>query len=196
MKGTVRRFLERWGDDIYNVVFVVASQEDYDLYYNTLKFYFPRNNRDLLESRDNFPSDIDDINEFGAKIIKEREIRIAAFPGLSPFLSFLSSSSLSLPFFLPFLLFPSLPSPPPPPPSPLYVSSFLLYCFVLFLLFTLLCLPLFIVWLSLYDLAGCQAFPCPSPLLNLPLPPSSSFPQRVLILLQKKMTNEPSPSPS
>src|SRR3990167_5748833 len=169
MKGTVRRFLERWGDDIYNVVFVVASQEDYDLYYNTLKFYFPRNNRDLLESRDNFPSDIDDINEFGAKIIKEREIRIAAFPGLSPFLSFLSSSSLSLPFFLPFLLF---------------------------LLFTLLCLPLFIVWLSLYDLAGCQAFPCPSPLLNLPLPPSSSFPQRVLILLQKKMTNEPSPSPS
>ena len=104
--------MEKWGDDIYNVVFVVASQEDYDLYYNTLKFYFPRNNRDLLESRDNFPSDIDDINEFGAKIIKEREIRIAAFPGLSPFLSFLSSSSLSLPFFLPFLLFPSLLSPP------------------------------------------------------------------------------------
>src|SRR3990167_4057921 len=149
MKGTVRRFLERWGDDIYNVVFVVASQEDYDLYYNTLKFYFPRNNRDLLESRDNFPSDIDDINEFGAKIIKEREIRIAAFPGSSPFLSFLpspflsslplppplpspflssflsssppSSSSLSLPFFL-SSFFPPLPLPP------LFHFSSLLFC--------------------------------------------------------------------
>src|SRR3990167_9654885 len=102
------------------------------------------------------------------------------FPSLLlfPLPSFLLSFPLPLPpplpspflsSFLPsFLLFPSLP-----------FSTFLLYCFVLFLLFMLLCLPLSIVWLSLYDLAGSQAFPCSSPLLNLSLPPSSSFPQRV-----------------
>jgi len=82
---TVRRFLEKWGSDIDTIVFAMYNTEDHELYQDVLRYYFPRNNKDLLHTITKFPEDIKDTNEFGAKIIKEREIRINAFPnGRSP----------------------------------------------------------------------------------------------------------------
>lgn len=72
--------MEKWGADVGAVVFAMNNLEDYESYRDTMRLYFPRNNRDLIESVDKFPEDIDETNEFGAKVIKEREIRINAFP--------------------------------------------------------------------------------------------------------------------
>jgi len=79
---TIRRCLEKseWGDSVYSIVFAVDNLEDYNVYNDVMKLYFPRNDRDLLEARDKYPEDTKNINEVGAKVITERQIRIAAFP--------------------------------------------------------------------------------------------------------------------
>jgi len=77
---TIRRFMEKWGGDISTIVLAVDNLEDYETYRNILPFYFPRNNRDLISVKDVYPDDIDELNDMGAKIIKEREIRIGTFP--------------------------------------------------------------------------------------------------------------------
>jgi len=83
---TVRRCLENneMGDKLEAVVFVVDNDEDLELYQKTLKLYFPRNQNDLVDNRDKYPADIDDIDEVGAKVITERQIRISAFPAALP----------------------------------------------------------------------------------------------------------------
>jgi hypothetical protein len=42
LAGTVRRFLEHFGDDLDRVVLVVDSQEDESIYEAVLPLYFPR----------------------------------------------------------------------------------------------------------------------------------------------------------
>lgn len=81
-KGTIRRCLERkeLGDNIFSIVFAVDHLEDYEIYNNVMRLYFPRNERDLIESKDKYPEDIDSLNEVGASVITERQIRIAEFP--------------------------------------------------------------------------------------------------------------------
>merc|ERR1712137_173417 len=79
---TIRRCLEKkeWGEPIFSIVFAVDNLEDYQVYNTVMRLYFPRNNRDIIEAKDKYPEDTTNTNEFGAKIITERKIRIGAFP--------------------------------------------------------------------------------------------------------------------
>ena len=72
------------GEKVEAIVFVVDNEEDLELYNRTMRLYFPRNDRDLLENRDKYPADITEIDEVGAKVITERQIRISAFPSALP----------------------------------------------------------------------------------------------------------------
>ena len=76
--GTVRRFLEQFPDAFESIVFCVDNREDIKLYETVLPFYFPRN---VEEEKMSIISNVekeDMGNEFGAPIIKERNIRIGS----------------------------------------------------------------------------------------------------------------------
>lgn len=73
---TIRRFLEKYGEHLDHVVLVMASLEDWNIYRRLLPVYFPRNAEDLASQKEKLPPGIQNTNEFGEKIIKEREIRI------------------------------------------------------------------------------------------------------------------------
>jgi len=66
--------LEHWGDDIDQIIFVVASESDLKLYTKILPFYFPRDESEELIAKSELPRDIG--NEFGETVIEERKIRI------------------------------------------------------------------------------------------------------------------------
>lgn len=79
--GTIRRFLEHWGQGIESIVFCLSDLLEYNLYHKILPLYFPRNLREEIYSKQELPRDIG--NEFGETVIEERKIKISAFPGLA-----------------------------------------------------------------------------------------------------------------
>lgn len=81
MEGTIRRFLEHWGQGIESIVFCLNDLMEYNLYHKILPLYFPRNLREEIYSKQELPRDIG--NEFGETVIEERKIKISAFPGLA-----------------------------------------------------------------------------------------------------------------
>jgi len=74
--GTIRRFLEHYGDEIDLVVFVNESSES--VYQQVLPLYFPRNAEEEEYAAKALPADIG--NEDGEPVIAERMIRIADNP--------------------------------------------------------------------------------------------------------------------
>ena len=80
---TVRRFLEKFGHRVACVVFVVDNDSDRMEYESTLPLYFPRDDKEILRSQQELPTDLG--NEYGELVINERKIRIGSFgTGTSP----------------------------------------------------------------------------------------------------------------
>lgn len=77
---TVRRFLEKYGNDIDTVVFV-CDDDSYDMYKSILPLYFPRSPGEEKDSVSKLPEDIG--NEMGEPVIPERQIRITDKPTLA-----------------------------------------------------------------------------------------------------------------
>ncbi|KAJ8311064.1 hypothetical protein KUTeg_011379 [Tegillarca granosa] len=74
---TVRRFLEKYGDDLEAVIFV-CNEETLDAYQDVLPLYFPRNSKEEHYAITKLPKDIG--NEDGEPVIAERQIRIMDKP--------------------------------------------------------------------------------------------------------------------
>ncbi|XP_065838311.1 protein GDAP2 homolog [Oscarella lobularis] len=74
---TVRRFLERHGNSIDVITFVVANQ-DKAVYESLLPLYFPRTSEEETVALSLLPDDIG--NEEGEPVIEERKIRISDKP--------------------------------------------------------------------------------------------------------------------
>eukprot|EP00041_Stephanoeca_diplocostata_P010362 m.164961 g.164961 ORF g.164961 m.164961 type:complete len:517 (+) comp18118_c0_seq5:276-1826(+) len=70
---TIRRFLEKYGDDIDRIVLALSS-DDMEVYNNNIPMYFPRSDAEALWSAANLPADIG--NAEGEPVIEERKIRI------------------------------------------------------------------------------------------------------------------------
>lgn len=77
---TIRRFLEKHGDDIETVIFC-CNEETIDAYLQILPLYFPRNETEERLSPSKLPLDIG--NEDGEPIIPERQIRILDKPTMA-----------------------------------------------------------------------------------------------------------------
>lgn len=77
---TVRRFLEKFGDDIETVIFC-CNEETIDAYLKILPLYFPRNEMEENASVKQLPLDIG--NEDGEPVIPERQIRILDKPTMA-----------------------------------------------------------------------------------------------------------------
>ena len=75
---TVRRFLEKWHNDVDLIVFTFEEDEDAKIYDKVLPLYFPRTPEEEEYARENLPEDVG--NEDGETVIKERKIRINSFP--------------------------------------------------------------------------------------------------------------------
>ena len=75
LPSTVRRFLERHGENI-SVVFVVRNSVDLAAYDALLKLYFPRNEEEEKIACVSLPRDIGD--DRGSTRLEERQIRIRA----------------------------------------------------------------------------------------------------------------------
>lgn len=75
---TVRRFLERFGEDIDLVIFCMDRDEDIVLYSSVLPLYFPRSSEEQSKVSELLPADTG--NETGETVIEERKIRINATP--------------------------------------------------------------------------------------------------------------------
>ena len=73
----MRRFLEKFGDCISTLVFVV-TQSDVETYKSHLPLYFPRSESEEEFVAYHVPYDIG--NDDGEPVIKEREIRIMGKP--------------------------------------------------------------------------------------------------------------------
>ena len=93
--GTIRRFLEQYGDKIESVILVLDAN-NYGIYQVLSPLYFPRSVHEAEFSRYQWPFEIGDpVN--GEPIISDRRIRIIdnpqhAFQGKSLLLLLLSSS--------------------------------------------------------------------------------------------------------
>ena len=74
---TVRRFLEKYSEDIEVIVFVVTG-DDREAYSSLLPLYFPRSHQEEIYAAQRLPKDIG--NSEGEPIIAERQIRISANP--------------------------------------------------------------------------------------------------------------------
>jgi len=75
---TVRRFLEKWSDDIDNVVFCFDNEEDAAIYARVIPLYFPRDSGEEAHALQNLPLDTGNVD--GEHVIVERKIKINAFP--------------------------------------------------------------------------------------------------------------------
>jgi hypothetical protein len=73
---TVRRFLEKYSDEVDLVVFVVAGE--YPVYRDLLPLYFPRSQQEEEFAAKALPEDVG--NSDGEPVIVERKIRIDAMP--------------------------------------------------------------------------------------------------------------------
>ncbi|KAL4233352.1 Ganglioside-induced differentiation-associated protein 2 [Mactra antiquata] len=76
---TVRRFLEKYGNDVDTMVFV-CDEDTYSVYQSILPLYFPRNPKEEKENIERLPEDVG--NEMGEPVIPERQIRIMDKPTL------------------------------------------------------------------------------------------------------------------
>lgn len=74
---TLRRFLEKYGEDIETVIFV-CNEDTVDAYMKILPLYFPRSSQEEVEAIKLLPEDIG--SEDGEPIIPERQIRIMDKP--------------------------------------------------------------------------------------------------------------------
>jgi len=74
---TVRRFMDRFGDDIESVTFVVTG-DDEEVYTSLLPLYFPRSRSEEIFAAYHLPYDVG--NETGEPVIAERQIRIDPKP--------------------------------------------------------------------------------------------------------------------
>ncbi|CAG2239896.1 unnamed protein product [Mytilus edulis] len=77
---TIRRFLEKYGDDIETIIFC-CNEESIDAYLKILPLYFPRNETEEKIAVTELPLDIG--NEDGEPVIPERQIRIMDKPTLA-----------------------------------------------------------------------------------------------------------------
>jgi O-acetyl-ADP-ribose deacetylase (regulator of RNase III) len=75
---TVRKFLDKFGDDVDLIIFVLNSQVDMDIYSNVLPLYFPRNQQEQGMSEKTLP-DLP-LTEFGDIKLADRQIRVANLP--------------------------------------------------------------------------------------------------------------------
>jgi hypothetical protein len=78
LAGTIRRFLEQYGDSIESVVFVLDSI-NYGIYQLLASLYFPRSASEAEYSRFQLPFDIGDPIS-GEPVINDRRIRIIDNP--------------------------------------------------------------------------------------------------------------------
>uniref|UniRef100_A0A667Z1D7 Ganglioside induced differentiation associated protein 2 n=1 Tax=Myripristis murdjan TaxID=586833 RepID=A0A667Z1D7_9TELE len=76
--GTVRRFLENYGNNIETVVFAVSDTEE-PVYRKLLPLYYPRTEEEERTSLPLIPADIG--NSEGEPVVPERQIRITEKPG-------------------------------------------------------------------------------------------------------------------
>ena len=76
LSGTIRRFLEHYGEDIDLVVFISDGQEPY--YNKVMPFYFPRSAEEEAYAAKALPAALG--NEYGEPVIAERTIRITSNP--------------------------------------------------------------------------------------------------------------------
>jgi len=76
--GTIRRFLEQYGDSIESVIFVLDSK-NYGIYQVLSSLYFPRSVHEAEYSRHQLPSEIGDLIN-GEPVINDRKIRIIDNP--------------------------------------------------------------------------------------------------------------------
>ena len=74
--GTVRRFLEHYGEDIDLIVFISDGQESY--YSKVMPLYFPRSAEEEAYAAKALPATLG--NEYGEPVIAERTIRITSNP--------------------------------------------------------------------------------------------------------------------
>ena len=74
---TIRRFLERHGDD-FDLVVLVVSNHNKESYDTLLPLYFPRSRVEEALAAGRLPKNVGD--EFGQLFIPERQIRISAIP--------------------------------------------------------------------------------------------------------------------
>eukprot|EP00462_Mataza_sp_D1_P025002 CAMPEP_0175135100 /NCGR_PEP_ID=MMETSP0087-20121206/8533_1 /TAXON_ID=136419 /ORGANISM="Unknown Unknown, Strain D1" /LENGTH=519 /DNA_ID=CAMNT_0016417709 /DNA_START=61 /DNA_END=1620 /DNA_ORIENTATION=+ len=79
---TVRRFLEKYGGSITDVVFCVAHEHDLAAYQEVLPLYFPRSPQEHADSYRLLPDDIG--NEIGETVVEGRSIRLSQGPTLDP----------------------------------------------------------------------------------------------------------------
>ncbi|WVZ09848.1 hypothetical protein V8G54_014378 [Vigna mungo] len=75
---TVRRFLEKYKDNITAVIFCTTSTIDTEIYKRLLPLYFPRDKQEELMALAKLPADVGDEN--GETVIDERKIRIKPLP--------------------------------------------------------------------------------------------------------------------
>ena len=76
--GTVRRFLERYGDSIEMCILVMANCEEHRVYELILPLYFPRSQKEETQASYLLPKDIGDA--MGEPFIQDRCIRIQDYP--------------------------------------------------------------------------------------------------------------------
>eukprot|EP01001_Neometanema_parovale_P002703 NODE_1337_length_1775_cov_178.368644_g1270_i0.p1 GENE.NODE_1337_length_1775_cov_178.368644_g1270_i0~~NODE_1337_length_1775_cov_178.368644_g1270_i0.p1 ORF type:complete len:565 (+),score=76.04 NODE_1337_length_1775_cov_178.368644_g1270_i0:58-1695(+) len=76
---TVRRWLERYPGKVDRVVFSMPTQHDYDVYFEQMRLYFPRNAKEEQRALTLLPEDTG--NEIGETVCPERSIRVAIAPG-------------------------------------------------------------------------------------------------------------------
>lgn len=74
---TIRRFLERHGDD-FDLIVLVVSNNNKESYDNLLPLYFPRSRVEEALAAGRLPKNVGD--KFGQLFIPERQIRISAIP--------------------------------------------------------------------------------------------------------------------
>lgn len=75
---TVRRFLEKFGEGIDAVIFILLDEMDVKAYETTMPLYFPRTEAELEYAQRHLPDDVG--NEFGEPVQLERRIRIGDMP--------------------------------------------------------------------------------------------------------------------
>lgn len=76
---TIRRFLEKHGEGIDTIVITVTDENE-EIYLNTMPLYFPRSENEAIYSAQNLPGDIG--NEEGEPVVADRQIRVSGKPEL------------------------------------------------------------------------------------------------------------------
>jgi O-acetyl-ADP-ribose deacetylase (regulator of RNase III) len=78
---TLRKFLDKFGDDVDLIILVLNNQKDMDIYSRVLQLYFPRTQQEQAEAERTLP-DLP-LTEFGDIKLADRQIRVANLPAAS-----------------------------------------------------------------------------------------------------------------